>query len=227
MAAPTFTVTQNGGTYVITSSQTLWGNSPYVALEYTGGTYTHMAAEPVGANTWTVTVPNLANCIKIGVAGSDMSGNPGVDVFSPSTPPKGTIPVAPTPPPSSLPEVQVPINGVTASSYLNLTYNPGKAIDGTPSASNYWGTDSALGLPQWLMLDLWNQTVINQVTTHFYDVDSRTYTYNIETSADGFHGLLLCPRRLAGCGDEYVFSGDSQVRYDNHYRRHREYCGSH
>ena len=142
MAPPTFTVTQNSGTYVITSSQTLWGNSPYIALEYTGGTYTHMTAEPVAANTWTVTVPNLANCVKIGVAGSDMSGNPGVYVFSPPTPPQGTIPVAPTPPPSSLPEVQVPVNGVTASSYYNLTYNPGMAIDGTPSASNYWGTDS-------------------------------------------------------------------------------------
>ena len=88
MAPPTFTVTQNSGTYVITSSQTLWGNSPYIALEYTGGTYTHTTAEPVGANTWTVTVPNLANCTEIGVAGSDMSGNPGVYVFSPTTPPQ-------------------------------------------------------------------------------------------------------------------------------------------
>lgn len=196
--APTFTVTQNSGTYVITSSQTLWGNSPYIALKYSGGpggtyTYTHTTAEPIKTNIWTVTVPNLVNCTEMGVAGSDMSGNPGVYVFSPTTPPNGTIPTTPTPPPSSLPEVQVPIYGVTASSYLNLTYNPGVAIDGTPSAYNYWGTDSGLGLPQWLMLDLWNQTVINQVTTHFYDVDSRTYTYNIQTSTDGLSWTTVVP----------------------------------
>jgi len=184
MGPPAFTVTQNSGTYVITSNETLWNNSPYIALEYTGGKYMQTTAEPVTANTWTVTVPNLANCVKIGVAGSDMSGDPGVYVFSPSTPPQGTIPVAPTPPPSSLPEVQVPIH-VTASTFYNLTYNPGMVIDGTPSAYNYWGTDSGLGLPQWLMLDLFNQTVINQVTTHFYDADSRTYTYYIQTSEDG------------------------------------------
>jgi len=193
MAAPTFTVKQNSGTYAITSSQTLWGNSPYIALEYLGGIYTHMTAEPVGANTWTVTVPNLVNCTEIGVAGSDMSGNPGVYVFAPTTPPQGTIPTAPTPPPSSLPEVQVPVYGATASTYLNLTYNPGKAIDGTPNAYNYWGTDSGLGLPQFLTLDLFNQTVINQVTTHFYDVDSRTYTYSIQTSADGSSWTTVIP----------------------------------
>ena len=197
MAAPTFTVKQNSGTYVITSSQTLWGNSPYIALEYLGGKYTHATAEPVTPNTWTVTVPNLANCTEIGVAGSDMSGNPGVYVFSPTTPPNGTIPIAPPPPPSPLPEV--PVYAVTASTYLNLTYNPGKAIDGTPSSSNYWGTDSVLGLPQWLMLDLWNQTEINQVTTHFYDVDSRTYTYNIQTSTDGSSWTTVVPT-TAGSG---------------------------
>jgi hypothetical protein len=185
MGPPAFTVTQNSGTYVITSNETLWDNSPYIALEYTGGKYTHTTAEPVTPNTWTVAVPNLANCVKIGVAGSDLSGNPGVYVFSPSTPPNGVIPVAPTPPPSSLPEVQVPVYGVTASTFYNLTYNPGMVIDGTPNAYNYWGTDSGFGLPQWLMLDLFNETVINQVTTHFYDVDSRVYTYYIQTSADG------------------------------------------
>ena len=195
MAAPTFTVTQNSGTYVITSSQTLWGNHPYIALEYSDGTYTNMAAEPVAANTWTVTVPNLANCIKIGVAGSDLSGNPGVDVFSPLAPPQGPIPAAPTPPPSGPPEVQVPINGVTASIYNGLAYNPGMAIDGTPSTSNYWDSGSSNGLPQSLTLDLWSLTTINQVTTHFYDGTSRAYTYYIQVSADGSSWTTVVPTK--------------------------------
>ena len=195
MSPPTFSVTRNGGTYLITSSQTLWGNSPYVALEYSNGTYTNMAAEPVAANTWTVTVPNLANCVKIGVAGSDMSGNPGVYAFSPLTPSQSPISAAPTPPLSSLPEIQVPVNGVTASSYNGLAYNPGMAIDGTPSTSNYWDSGSSNGLPQWLTLDLWNLTTINQVTTHFYDGTSRAYTYYIQVSADGSSWTTVVPTK--------------------------------
>jgi hypothetical protein len=66
-------------------------------------------------------------------------------------------------------------------------------IDGTPNAYNYWGTDSGLGLPQWLQLDLFNETVINQVTTHFYDADSRTYTYYIQTSEDGVSWDTVVP----------------------------------
>ena len=54
---PSFTVTPNSGTYTITSSKPLWGNQPYVALNYSDGTYTHMAATPTGTNTWTVTPP--------------------------------------------------------------------------------------------------------------------------------------------------------------------------
>ena len=137
---PTFTVTRNSSTYVITSSKPLWGNSPYVALEYSGGTYSEGVPEPVGTNTWTVTVPNSGSLVKIGVAASDLYGNPGVLTFSPLTPPTSSIPAAPSLPPSAPPEVQVPIHGVTASSMYNLTYNPGKAINGIESPTNYWAS---------------------------------------------------------------------------------------
>src|SRR5674476_1434671 len=40
-------------------------------------------------------------------------------------------------------------------------------------------------LPQWLQLDLGTQTSISQITTHFYDGDTRTYTYYIQASTDG------------------------------------------
>ena len=206
---PTFTVTRNGGTYAITSSKTLWNNSPYVALEYANGTYANMNAALVGTNTWTVSPPNSGSLVKIGVAASDLYGNPGLLVFAPLSPPTGSIPVAPTPPPGGPPEVQVPVHGVTASSFETAAYNPGNAIDGIESASNYWGTAAAGGLPQWLMLDLWNLTPINQVTTHFYDADGRTYTYYIEVSTDGSTWTTVVPHVLCKwCGDGYVFSGD-------------------
>ena len=72
---PTFTVTPSGGTYTIVSSEPLWKNHPYIALKYTNGTYGHMNATPAGTNTWTVTPPTSVSVI--GVAGSDLYGNPG------------------------------------------------------------------------------------------------------------------------------------------------------
>ena len=77
---PTFTVTPSSGTYAIVSSETLWKNHPYIALKYTNGTYGHMSATPAGINTWTVTPPTGVS--SIGVAGSDLCGNPGTATYS-------------------------------------------------------------------------------------------------------------------------------------------------
>jgi cell division septation protein DedD len=190
---PTFTVTRNGGTYAITSSKTLWNNSPYVALEYSNGVYENINAALVGTNTWTISPPNSGSLVKIGVAASDLFGNPGLVVFAPLTPPVGPTPVAPAPPLGGSPEVQVPVHTVTASAFENAAYNPGNAINGNESTSNYWGTATTGGLPQWLTLDLWNLTSINQVITYFYDADGRTYGYYIEASTDGSNWTTIVP----------------------------------
>ncbi len=88
----------------------------------------------------------------------------------------------------------------TASSYNGAGREPLNAIDGIESNSNYWGTAAVLGLPQWLIVDLGFVASINQVVTHFYDGNTRSYTYNIDVSADGsssvdtsglFLGLLV------------------------------------
>ncbi len=92
---------------------------------------------------------------------------------------------SPAPAPSSSAGLtQVAVYSATASSYSGI-YAPNLAIDGIESSSNYWGTTSALKLPQWLQLDLGSQRSICQTTTHFYDRDSRTYTYYIQVSVDG------------------------------------------
>ena len=80
---------------------------------------------------------------------------------------------------------QVAVYSAIASSYSGI-YAPNLAIDGIESSTNYWGTMSALLLPQWLQLDLGSQTNICQITTHFYDGNTRTYTYYVEASVDGF-----------------------------------------
>jgi len=81
-------------------------------------------------------------------------------------------------------EIMVSVVSATASSYGNA-YPPAKAIDGIESTSNYWGTYAAMGLPQWLKLDLGSQVSVNQITTHFYDGTARVYTYSVSVSADG------------------------------------------
>jgi hypothetical protein len=78
--SPTFTVTSSGGTYTIVSSEPVWKNHPYIALKYTDGTYGHMSATPTGTNTWTVTPPTSVSVV--GVAGSDLYGNPGTATFT-------------------------------------------------------------------------------------------------------------------------------------------------
>jgi hypothetical protein len=74
----------------------------------------------------------------------------------------------------------------TASSFNGESYAPLNAIDGIESTSNYWGTGAVFGLPQWLKVDLGSPASICQVVTHFYDGNSRTYTYYVDVSVDGF-----------------------------------------
>ena len=78
---------------------------------------------------------------------------------------------------------QVSVVSASASSYDGI-HVPNFAINGQ-DGPDYWGTNSVLRLPQWLQLDLGGQIGIGQVVTHFYDGDSRVYTYFIQVSADG------------------------------------------
>jgi subtilisin family serine protease len=78
---PTFTLSPSGDSYIITASEALWADHPYVALEYSDGTYTHMEAVNSGSNTWTITPPYPSSLVEIGVAASDLYGNSGVLVL--------------------------------------------------------------------------------------------------------------------------------------------------
>ena len=124
-----------------------------------------------------------------------MYGNPGVSVFSPLTPPEVPIPTVSVPA-TQPPQIQIPVHGITASSYVNSDHNPSKAIDS--DVSSYWGTSNAEGFPQSLTLDLWSLVPVNQVTTHFYDVDSRAYTYSISVSTDGSTWTTVVPSKISG-----------------------------
>jgi hypothetical protein len=195
---PNFQVSRNGSTYIINSSETLWSNNLYIAVSYNNGSYIHLAASPAGTNIWTVDIPSSSSIKKIGVAANDIYGNSGVSVFLPNAPLVGPIPSLTTP--ATLPpEIQVPVVGVTASSYLS-GFSPDKAVDGNDSSlSNYWGTAGSSGFPQWLKLDLWSVVPVNRLTTHFFDGDSRNYTYSIDVSMDGSNWTnVVAPKASRG-----------------------------
>ncbi len=194
---PTFQVSHNGSIYIVSSSETLWSNNLYFAVSYVNGSYVHLAASPVGANMWTVNVPSSSLIDKIGVAANDLYGNPGVLVVTPATTPQGPLPPAPTVPQTMPPEIQIPIVGVTASSYLS-SYSPDKAVDGVDySLLNYWGTGSS-GFPHSLKLDLWSVVPVNRLVTHFFDGDSRKYSYSVDVSVDGSTWTTVVASKVAG-----------------------------
>jgi hypothetical protein len=181
---PTITATRNASTYIINSSETLWNNAPYVALQYSNGAYTNMATTPVGNNVWTLTVPNIGSLAKMGVAACDLYGNPGLLTFSPLTPPTSSLPTAPPLAPSAPPEVQVQVHGVTATSAYNSTYNAGQAIDGIETPPSFWASGLTVEFPQSITLDLWAPTPVNQISTRFYYYNPATYNYNVDLSND-------------------------------------------
>ena len=195
---PTFTISRSSNTYVINSSETLWNNSPYVAVLYTDGSYSHLPASPVDTNKWTVTIPNSANIYKVGVAANDLYGNPGLSVVTPAQTSQGTIPPTPSVPQTTTPEITIPIHGAYASQILGASYTPDRVVNGTENTWDYWGTSSSKGLPQSIILDMWNLVPIDKVKTHFYDADSRTYTYSIDVSSDGSTWTNVVPSKTSG-----------------------------
>jgi hypothetical protein len=185
--------------YTVTAGTTyglaIMGNVPVSIVEVAGSgqrahngasSYANGFANPFGA-----------------IWGTDNSG--AMSIYATGT---GTNSPTPTPSPSPTPTPtttqtapptsnQVTVSTATASSY-DSSHTPNLAIDGVESTSNYWGTNAMITagkLPQWLQLDLGTQTSISQIITHFYDGDSRTYTYYIQASTDGSTWNTIVPTK--------------------------------
>jgi hypothetical protein len=79
---PTFSIIGSGNVYTIASNEPIWNDQPYLALKFTNGTYTHMQATKTATNEWSITPPSGTPLEKIGVASSDLDGNPSVLVIS-------------------------------------------------------------------------------------------------------------------------------------------------
>jgi len=121
LSAPMFTITSNGSSYTITSSEPLWQNNPYIALKYVDGTYQHATAVPAGTNRWTVTPQTQTISVtEIGVGASDMSFNTNTKTVDASA----LLP-SPSPSPTSLP---TPIATTNPSPTPTATTNPSPTI---------------------------------------------------------------------------------------------------
>jgi hypothetical protein len=103
---------------------------------------------------------------------------------------------------------QIRAVNATASSFNGVTYGPLNAIDGIESTSSFWGTNSILGLPQWLKIDLGVIANIDRVDTHFYDGTLRVYTYSMDVSADNVSWTTVVPSKT---GSGYVSDSFSQI----------------
>jgi len=149
----------DASTYEITSDEPVWQDTPYVAAKYVGADseyYEHVAVTPAGSNTWQATIPSQITF---------------------------------TPPPQ--PPVQYHPVGVTASGEHTAAGGAAtNAIDG--DSGTYW--DSAIDLsggghggqvPAWIQLELADVESVASLDIHFYDGDSRQYTYGVEASTDG------------------------------------------
>ena len=119
-----------------------------------------------------------------------------------------------TPPTQDVTEEQVAVGTATATSSSNEDgHPPEQAIDGIESAANYWGTDSTVNpLPQSINVDLQSSYSINGITTHFWDGDSRTYTYHIEVSGDGASWTTVVPSKQ-GSGVVTDTFAETSARY--------------
>jgi FlaG/FlaF family flagellin (archaellin) len=162
---PTLTVASNNNEYTITSNEALWTNHPYIALKFADGTYSHIEGTAVGTNTWRFNAPTQT-IVNTNVA-THAQGSNGLT-----------------------------INAVTASADQGY-HLPGEAIDGDDTALSYW--DSTPGSlnesPQWLQLDLGSVKTFSTVRTHFYDGDSRSYSYKIDVSTDGSNWQNVEPEK--------------------------------
>jgi hypothetical protein len=182
----------------------------YIDASTDGSTWTTVVATKTGNNIVTDTFTQVtARYVRITITGNTANNAAHIEeikIFqSPNTQlPASTPTTTPSPSPTLPPSQTSTPNDIALLSVVSATasssssaYPPSKAIDGIESTSNYWGTYASMGLPQWLKLDLGSTTNVNQVITHFYDGNTRVYTYNIQVSKDGSSWSTVIPSKTA------------------------------
>ena len=93
-------------------------------------------------------------------------------------------------------QVQVPVVGVTASSYYDQWFRPEYAVDDDnatlwKAANTNWGRGGQH--EEWLQLDLGKPQKFSEIWTQF-EYATFFYQYKIETSVDGTHWILFADR---------------------------------
>jgi len=153
----------------------------YVEVSTDGSSWVNVVPVRTGNGSVTDTFPTVtARFVRITVTGNTANKNAHIietSVYSPS----GS-------------EARVVVVGASSSSN-DGGFPPSSAIDGIESLLNGWWSAYGTSLPQWLKLDLGSLVSINQVVTHFYDGDARTYTYYVEVSTDGSSWVNVVPVR--------------------------------
>jgi hypothetical protein len=99
--------------------------------------------------------------------------------------------------------------GVSAStSSLAPGYEPDKAVDGNPTST--WIASSA-SMPEWLKVDLGNNSLVTRVEQSFVDQD--TYKFKLEGSLDNTNWTMLLDRTTGVTGREFSQDVNGTYRY--------------
>jgi hypothetical protein len=172
-------------TYQITSSESVWQGSPYVAAKYSGVSgelYQQIAATSSGINAWTSTIPAQTD-----IASPPVKFTPsGVTASSERTVSDGE------PGPATK-----AIDGNEGTYWESAHRKP----DGN------WGGQ----VPQWISVDLGVIQTVNSLYIHFYD--GRTYTYYVEASSDGTSWTQIVPSNGVNGRVTHNFSPANNLRY--------------
>jgi hypothetical protein len=95
-----------------------------------------------------------------------------------------------------------------SSSSLAPGYEPSKAVDGNPSS--YWVSSSA-NVPEWLKLDLGNNSLVKRVEQSFVDLD--THRFKIEGSTDNTTWTMLLDKTAGATGKDFIQDVSGTYRY--------------
>ncbi len=111
---------------------------------------------------------------------------------------------------TTIPAEKYPVVGATAT-HSDAAYPPTLAIDG--NEGTYWDSGVTNGLPQSITVDLGSTQSVKMMTVHFYDLDSRTYTYNIDASTDGSNWTPIVQTTTVHGTGTHEFSSPVDLRY--------------
>ena len=108
------------------------------------------------------------------------------------------------------PERYIPVSATASSQKTG--YEASKAIDGVDGGESFWDSTPQVN-PNWITVDLGAVQSVPMLTIHFWDGDTRTYTYHVESSTDNTNWTLIVPTTTVHGLATHTFDPVLDLRY--------------